>query len=113
MDRPLLGGGWEEIWRSLDTINRLKIDNIIHYALLLDNATTIAKVGYYLETRKKELKVSNNQLKQLQNHRPKSIHYLDKSQKSKSQYNSTWNLMIPERIIMKTWEEQLNGEYKS
>ncbi|MFN7097867.1 MAG: transcriptional regulator, partial [Gammaproteobacteria bacterium] len=44
LDKPLLGGGWEEIWRSLAMIERVKIDKIIEYALLLDKATTIAKV---------------------------------------------------------------------
>ncbi len=76
MDRPNLGGGWEEIWQSLSLINRFKIEDIIRYALLLDNATTIAKVGFYLEQRQQELKVNKKQLEQLQAHRPASPHYL-------------------------------------
>lgn len=112
MDRPNLGGGWEEIWRSLDLISRFKIDDIIHYALLLDNATTIAKVGFYLEQRQQELKVTLDQLEQLQAHRPVSPHYLVVDRKEKSQYIARWNLMAPLSIIHRHWEENLNWEPK-
>jgi hypothetical protein len=41
LDRPDLSGGWEEIWRSLETIEYFDLDEIVAYARLLDNATTI------------------------------------------------------------------------
>lgn len=112
MDRPNLGGGWEEIWRSLDLINRFKIDDIIRYTLLLDNATTIAKVGLYLEQRQPELKVSEKQLEQLQAHRPASPHYLTLDHQEKSQYIARWNLMVPLSLIHHRWEENLDWESK-
>jgi len=45
LDRPDLEGGWEEIWRSLESVEFFDLDQVIKYALLLGNATTIAKVG--------------------------------------------------------------------
>ncbi len=42
-------GGWEEIWRSLETVEFFDLDRIVEYVLLLGNATTASKVGYYLE----------------------------------------------------------------
>ncbi len=113
MDRPLLGGGWEEIWRSLDMIERLKVDHIVDYALLLENATTIAKVGFYLEQRQIELNVAHNQLAILQKHCPTSPHYMDGVSKEKCKFIKQWNLMVPLSLINRNWEENLQWEPKA
>lgn len=105
LDRPLLGGGWEEIWRSLDMIERLKIDNIIKYALLLDNSITTAKVGFYLSQRQQELKVSPAQLEQLLKHIPKSPRYIDATAKKNGKIVADWNLIIPTGLLNKDWQE--------
>lgn len=112
MDRPLLGGGWEEIWRSLDMIERLKIDSIIDYALLLENATTIAKVGFYLEQRKKELAIDKKQLDILKKNCPVSPHYMDDVHKGQYRLIKDWNLMVPLSLINRDWEEDLHWEQK-
>ena len=80
------------------------------YALLLDNATTIAKVGFYLETRQADLKVTAEHLSQLQKHRPISPHYLDDSSKEDYQFNKCWNIMIPKSLVEQNWEEPLERE---
>lgn len=50
-DRLTLSGGWEEVWRSLETLDlSLDFALITHYVALLRNATTAAKVGYFLES---------------------------------------------------------------
>lgn len=48
LDRPAISGGWEEIWRSLESVEHYDLDRISDYALMLDNSTTVAKVGLYL-----------------------------------------------------------------
>lgn len=113
MDRPPLGGGWEEIWRSLNMISRLKIEHVIQYALLLENATTIAKVGYYLEQRSDELKVSEVHLNQLLAYTPVSPHYMDSSAKKAGTFISKWNLIVPNSIIKQSWNEPLDEEVDS
>lgn len=112
LDRPLLGGGWEEIYRSLDMFDHLKLEDIIHYALMLENATTIAKVGFYLEQRKTELKVNQKQLTKLHKHRPISAHYIDDITRNKFQYIKYWNLMVPISLLNRDWEEDLKWESK-
>lgn len=107
LDRPDLCGGWEEIWRSLELVEYFNIDKVIEYALLLNNSTTIAKVGFYLEQHQKILNVENHQLKQLQAYRPKHPHYMERERKLPSQYSTKWNLMVPKQIIEKSWEEPL------
>ncbi|OGT61698.1 MAG: hypothetical protein A3E85_01990 [Gammaproteobacteria bacterium RIFCSPHIGHO2_12_FULL_45_12] len=105
LDRPDLSGGWEEVWRSLEAVEYFDLDKVIEYALLLDNVTTIALVGFYLEQHQKELRVKESHLVKLETRRPKQPHYVDKQQKSSSKFNSRWNLIIPIEIIEQTWKE--------
>ncbi len=57
LHRPELSGRWEEIWRSFESINFLDIDRLIQYALELNNATTIAKLGFFLEQHQEQFSV--------------------------------------------------------
>ena len=112
MDRPHLGGGWEEIWRSLDMIERLKIERVIDYVLLLENTTTTAKVGFYLQQRQADFNVNDKDLKQLKQHRPLSPHYMIGAYNSENEFISDWNLVVPKSLIQRNWEEKLPHEPK-
>ncbi len=105
LDRSDLSGGWEEIWRSLESVEYFDLDKVIEYALLLNNATTIALVGFYLEQHQSELRVNESHLKQLEKHRPKQPHYLDKAKSTAGKYNARWNLIIPTEITDLSWKE--------
>jgi len=65
LDRPELTGSWEEIWRSLESIEFFDLDQVLEYVLLLENATTAAKVGFFLEQHKESLMVDDVHLKPL------------------------------------------------
>jgi len=104
LDRPDLGGGWEEVWRSLESVEFFNIDQIIEYALLLNNATTIAKVGFYLESHRETLSVTEDHLARLRKRKPESPHYLVRKNKD-SRFISTWNILVPEEILKKSWQE--------
>jgi predicted transcriptional regulator of viral defense system len=106
LDRPALGGGWEEIWRSLESIDYFDVDQIIKYALLLGHAHTISLVGFYLEQHQKQLHIEERYLKILEQHCPKQPYYLERNSSQPAQFNSRWNLIIPVKIIQRTWEEQ-------
>jgi predicted transcriptional regulator of viral defense system len=41
LDTPRHGGGWEEIWRSLESVEFFDLDAVIAYALKLDSALTV------------------------------------------------------------------------
>ncbi|MBI4290573.1 MAG: type IV toxin-antitoxin system AbiEi family antitoxin domain-containing protein, partial [Betaproteobacteria bacterium] len=70
-DRPDLAGGWEEIWRSLETVEFFDLDLVVQYALLLENATTAAKVGFFLDQHKEHLMVEQSHLDRLRARRPR------------------------------------------
>src|SRR6185295_15923897 len=42
LDAPQHGGGWEEIWRSLEGIEFVDLDFVVQYALRLGSALTVA-----------------------------------------------------------------------
>jgi len=81
LDKPTLGGGWEEIWRSLDMLERIKVENVINYALLLNSTRTIGILGYYLEQKQKILNIEKKHLQILQKHRPIAPSYISKDAK--------------------------------
>lgn len=105
LDRPDLSGGWEEIWRSLDHVIHFDPAKLIEYTLLLNNATTVAKVGFFLEQRPTHLKVDPSYIEQLLPHIPKQKHYLNRSQRTKGKYIEKWRLIVPLEIIERQWEE--------
>ncbi|HCJ1109675.1 TPA: hypothetical protein NQN63_000277 [Legionella pneumophila] len=104
LDRPDLGGGWEEIWRSLDNVTQLNTAQLIEYALLLENATTSAKVGYFLEQRPTHFTVEKIHLEKLLSHIPKQPHYMSRDF-GEGKYIEKWQLIVPLEIINRTWEE--------
>ena len=52
-----ISGGWEEIWRSLKTVEFFDLDRIVEYVLLLLKATKASKAGYCSEEHREYLKV--------------------------------------------------------
>lgn len=102
-DRPKLGGGWEEIWRSLESVEYFDLDLVVEYVKLLGNCTTAAKVGYYLQQHAEPLMVESRHLDPLRKLRPKQPHYLQRGKSGK--LISNWNLVVPASLVERAWEE--------
>jgi predicted transcriptional regulator of viral defense system len=107
LDRPDLTGSWEEIWRSLESVEFFDLDQLIAYVLLLENATTAAKVGFFLEQHREALMVEDVHLKTLQRLRPRQPHYFVRRKRENCRWFGDWNLMIPMEILNRSWEEVL------
>ena len=105
LDRPDISGSWEEIWRSLESIEFFDISKVIEYVLLLGNSTTVAKAGFFLEQHRQELMIEDNHLEPLFDLRPKQPHYLDRSKRKSGRFVSSWNLVVPNDIIERSWKE--------
>ncbi len=105
LDRPNYSGGWEEIWRSAEHIPILNLDKIIQYACLLNNASTIAKLGFFLEQFKEKFLVDERSLNYLETRKPTGIHYLERSKRESGKHIPRWNLVVPNYIIERSWEE--------
>lgn len=105
LDRPDLAGGWEEVWRSLESVPYFDLDQMIEYALLLGRATTVAKVGYFLESNAKRLMVEQRHLDVLHTRMPRAPHYVDRSSRHGHRFVGAWNLVIPAALADRTWQE--------
>ena len=103
LDRPDLGGGWEEIWRSLESYRFMDVDRVVTYSGLLKNAATASRVGFFLEQHQQTLQVSETQLQALEQMCPKQAHYLD--HKRGGRLAKRWNLVVPESVWQRAWEE--------
>ena len=107
LDRPDLSGSWEEIWRSLESVEFFDLDKVVTYASLLENATTAAKVGFFLDQHREPLMVEDHYLKKLHDLRPSQVRYLDRSRRISGRLVSKWNLVVPNEVLEQTWGEVL------
>ncbi len=107
LHRPELSGGWEEIWRSLESVEFFNFDRVVEYALLLDNATTAAKVGFFLEQHREALMVEERHLSPLRERRPRQPHYLDRAGGKPGYLVADWNLVVPNEVLEQTWGQVL------
>jgi len=110
LDRPSLTGEWEEIWRSLESIEYFDLKKILDYTLLLKSATTCARVAFFLESHREALHVSEEFLQLFKPHIPKSPHYFDRKKKGPHQLIARWNLIVPKSLLQRIWEEP-NGHF--
>jgi predicted transcriptional regulator of viral defense system len=107
LDRPELSGSWEEIWRSLELVEFFDLDRVVEYAVLTRNATTIAKVGFFLEQHRDLLWVEDRHVDALLELRPRQPHYLERLKRKDGRLVSKWNLVVPSQVLERTWEEVL------
>ncbi len=105
LDTPRHGGGWEEIWRSLESVEFFNVDAVTDYALKLGSAVTVAKVGFFLEQHREELMLEESHLKRLQEHVPSQPMYLERGKRESGKLLTRWNLVVPERVVNRTWAE--------
>ena len=105
LDAPRHGGGWEEIWRSLESVEFFDLDAVIEYAFKLASAVTVAKVGFYLEQHREALMVEDQHLERLRAGAPRRPMYLERGKREPGKLLSRWNLVVPERVLNRTWAE--------
>lgn len=105
LDVPDYGGGWEEIWRSLESVEFFDLDLVVDYALRLGSALTIARVGFFLEQHREALMAEERHLETLQAHAPKRRQYFERRQGKGGKLIHRWNLIVPKEVLERSWEE--------
>ena len=105
LNRPDLSGSWEEIWRSLESVEFFDLDKVVEYSLLLANATTVAKVGFFLEQHRNAFMVEEDHLEALHELRPLQPHYLDRARRKSGCLVPKWNLLVPREVLERSWGE--------
>lgn len=105
LDAPEHGGGWEEIWRSLEGIEFVDLDFVVDYALHLGSALTVARVGFFLEQHKDALLVEDRHLEALRARAPAQPRYFERRHRKGGKLLPHWNLIVPEQVLTRAWEE--------
>jgi predicted transcriptional regulator of viral defense system len=98
LNRPDLCGRWVDIWQDLTCLVAIDLDFVVRYALALENATTIARVGYFLEQHRKMVPANEAILRRLEKGKPRSKHYLERSHRVDAHFIKRWNLVVPDSI---------------
>jgi predicted transcriptional regulator of viral defense system len=103
-DAPEHGGGWEEIWRSLEMIEFVDLDAVVRYATRLGSALTVARVGFFLDQHRDVWKVRDDHLSALSTLTPAQPRYLGRDREAGTLVHP-WNLIVPAHIRDRRWEE--------
>ncbi len=105
LDRIELSGGWEEVLRSISNMVILNLNEVIRYCLMHKNRILTAKVGFFLEQRQGAFAVDNEALDSLLKFKPSTPQYLMNHSLEQCRLVKKWNLMVPLRVLEKSWEE--------
>lgn len=110
LDRPEISGGWEEVIRSLDRITVFDVSLAVEYALSLNHASIVAKLGYYLEHQRSEyFQIDSAIIERLIHKIPKRPYYIDrKSSMGSGSYIKKWQIIVPDYLHKRQWEEPEN-----
>lgn len=100
---PRMAGGWEEVWRSLQMVDGLDVGLVVEYATFLDNATTCAKVGYFLERHREFWPFDDRVLDPLHRRKPRHPHHMDRTEGGNLVRD--WNLIVPHAVAEETWDQ--------
>lgn len=104
MATPEHGGGWEEIWLSLQSVEYFDLDVVLQYVARLGSSVVAARVGFFLEQQREPLMVEDRHLTALQRLRPQQARYFDRSLAAGGRLVSRWNLIVPDQIAAQSWE---------
>lgn len=104
LDHPSKGGAWEEIWRSLEMVEFFDLDAVTEYALRIGSALTAARVGFFLEQHQEALMVDGHYLDALRERAPSQAAYFDPA-RAPGRLVPGWNLLVPEDLLNRSWEE--------
>ena len=110
LHRPV--GGFEEIWRSLETAPYLKLDKVIEYALMLDTANTNARLGFFLEQHKDKFSVKESHLDALRQHKPSLPRKMTNTQES-GVLIPAWNLKVPAAVLNGSWKNSNGNQQRT
>ena len=101
---PARGGGWEEIWRSLEMVEFFDLDAVVAYVKTRGSALTAARVGFFIDQHRETLMAEDKHLNALRTLAPSQPRYFDRSRRP-GKLVPGWNLVVPEYVLHRRWED--------
>ena len=103
-DRPDLAGGAEELVNSLDLIGRLDADRLAGHLAAQGNATAAGAAGWWLETRRVQLRVSDAALEAIHHLAPRQNRYALGAAVGEGRVASGWGVILPSAVVEQRFE---------
>jgi len=96
LDQPEPNSCWKATWEMLRHLKGIKFDMdlVLKYLRLLDNATTAAKVGHYLDEHRDQHRLTEVQINKVVELIPKHPCYANRSKRCGKTFLKKWNLII-------------------
>lgn len=104
LHRSELAGGVEEVLESLKMVKYLDPEKVADYALLLKNHTVAAVTGWWLESRRNDLGVTDAVLNRLRKKIPQSKHYALGATPGNAVWVDAWRVLLPLRAVDSSFE---------
>ena len=103
-DRYDLAGGAEELFNSLDLVERVDAVALIRYVRALGKATTAGALGFWLEREQKELGITDAALDDLRTLIPSQPRYALGTNSGEGRTAKGWNVILPINVIERRFE---------
>lgn len=104
LHRPDLAGGVEEVLKSLDLVRYLDPAKIADYVELLGTRSLASVAGWWLETRRAALGVTDDVLARLRAQLPRSKHYALGAEPGDAILVEPWRVLLPAQVVDATFE---------
>jgi len=96
LDRPDLSGGIEEVWRSLGSVPAVDPASLLGYVHRLGSARVAARVGYFLDSRCRDLAVPEATLRDLRAMAPNQPVFMDR--RLGGTLHARWRVIVPKEL---------------
>ena len=103
-DRPDLAGGAEELVNSLNLIGRLDADLLAEHLTANQNATAAGAAGWWLETRREQLRVPDAALERIHHLAPRQNRYALGALVGEGKTAPGWGVILPGAVIEQRFE---------
>ena len=104
LHRPELAGGVEEVLKSLELVRYLDPAKVADYVELLDNRSIASVSGWWLETRRAALGVTDEVLARLRARLPRSKHYALGAEPGHAVLVEPWRVLLPPQAVDAAFE---------
>jgi predicted transcriptional regulator of viral defense system len=105
-DRPDLAGGSEELVSSVDLVGRLDARLVLRRLAVVGNAAAAGAAGWWLETNRDRLGVTDETLGALQALAPRQNRYALGASAGGGKLASRWRVILPDSMLHRTFEGQ-------
>ena len=104
VERPDLAGGTEELSNALQTVRALDVTKLVEMAIARENQLLAGILGCWLESRREDLFVDDEMLKDLKRAAPSLSRSVLGATLQTGQAHPEWNVVLPNEFLHPSFE---------